>query len=63
LDVAKQARQRQADLAVLYATGQAVTDGMRAMMVENSAVLEKPYTVDQLQTALSVHFRITPRTW
>ena len=61
LDVAKCARERQADLAVLYATGQAVTDGMRAMMVENSAVLEKPYTVDQLQTALSVHFAIKPR--
>ena len=62
LDVAKQARKRQQDLAVLYATGQAVTDGMRAMMVENSAVLEKPYTVDQLQTSLSVHSRITPRS-
>ena len=60
LDVAKRARERQPDLPVLYTTGQAVTDGMRAMMVENSAVLEKPYTVDQLQTALSVHFRITP---
>lgn len=60
LDVAKQARKRQQDLAVLYATGQSVTDGMRAMMVENSAVLEKPYTVEQLQTALLVHFRITP---
>ena len=53
LEVAKRVRARQADLAVLYTTGQAVTDGMRAMMVENSAVLEKPYTVDQLQTALS----------
>jgi CheY-like chemotaxis protein len=62
LDVAKQARELQPDLAVLYATDQAVTDGMRAMMVENSAVLEKPYTVEQLQTALSVHFRITPRS-
>jgi hypothetical protein len=54
-------RERQPDLAVLYATGQAVTDGMRAMMVENSAVLEKPYTVEQLQASLSVHFRIKPR--
>jgi len=62
LEAAKRARERQPDLAVLYATGQAITDGMRAMMVENSAVLEKPYTVEQLQTALSVHFRITPRS-
>ena len=60
-DVAKRARERQPDLAVLYTTGQAVTDGARAMMVENSAVLEKPYTVDQLQAALSVHFGIKPR--
>jgi DNA-binding NtrC family response regulator len=62
LNVAKQARKRQPDLAVLYATGQAVTDGMRAMMVDNAAVLEKPYTVDQLQASLSVHFRIKPRS-
>jgi CheY-like chemotaxis protein len=62
LDAANGARERQPDLAVLYTTGQAVTDGMRAMMVENSAVLEKPYTVEQLQTALLVHFRITPRS-
>jgi two-component system, cell cycle response regulator CpdR len=61
LEAAKRARQRQADLKVPYTTGQAVTDGMRAMMAENSAVLEKPYTVDQLQTALSVHFGIGPR--
>src|SRR5262249_12405795 len=61
LESAKRARARRPDLAVLYTTGQAVTDGMRAMMVERSAVLEKPYTVDQLQTALSVHFAITPR--
>ena len=62
LEVAKRARERQADLAVLYTTGHAVTDGMRAMMVESSAALEKPYTVDQLQTALSVHFSIAPRS-
>ena len=62
LETAKRARERQPDLAVLYATGQSITDGMRAMMVENSALLEKPYTVEQLQTALSVHFRITPRS-
>src|SRR5262249_15945582 len=36
LELAKRARGRQADLAVLYTTGQAVTDGMRAMMVEKS---------------------------
>jgi CheY-like chemotaxis protein len=62
LAVAKQARQRQPDLHVLYTTGQAVTDGMKAMMVEGSAVLEKPYTVEQLQTALTAHFGVAPGT-
>jgi CheY-like chemotaxis protein len=60
LDLAKDAVQRQPDLKVLFATGSAVTDGMKAMMVDKSAALEKPYTVDQLQAALSVHFGINP---
>jgi len=60
ISLAKEAVQRRPDLKVLFTTGSAVTDGMKAMMVERSAVLEKPYTVDQLQTALSVHFGINP---
>jgi CheY-like chemotaxis protein len=60
IDLAKQAVQRRPGLKVLFTTGSAITDGMKAMMVEKSAVLEKPYTVDQLQTALSVHFGINP---
>ncbi len=60
LNLAKEARQRRPDLKVLYVTGQAVTDGMKAMMVEGSAVLEKPYTVEQLQHALSVRFGMGP---
>jgi len=60
ISLAKEAVQRRPDLRVLFTTGSAVTDGMKAMMVERSAVLEKPYTVDQLQTALSVHFGINP---
>jgi DNA-binding NtrC family response regulator len=60
LDMAKEAVGRRPELKVLYATGSAITDGMKAMMVEKSAVLEKPYTVDQLQAALSVHFGINP---
>lgn len=60
LELAKEAMQRHPDLKVLFTTGSAITDGMKAMMVEKSAVLEKPYTVDQLQTALSVHFGINP---
>jgi DNA-binding NtrC family response regulator len=60
ITLAKEAVHRRPDLKVLFTTGSAVTDGMKAMMVERSAVLEKPYTVDQLQTALSVHFGINP---
>lgn len=60
LELAKEAVQRRPELKVLFTTGSAVTDGMKAMMVDQSAVLEKPYTVDQLQTALTVHFGINP---
>ena len=60
LDLAKEARRQRPDLKVLYTTGQGVTDGMKAMMVERSALLEKPYTVEQLQHALLVHFKIEP---
>ena len=60
IELAKEAVQRRPDLKVLFTTGSAITDGMKAMMVDKSAVLEKPYTVDQLQTALSVHFGINP---
>jgi CheY-like chemotaxis protein len=58
--MAKEAVGRRPDLKVLFTTGSAITDGLKAMMVEKSAVLEKPYTVDQLQAALSVHFGINP---
>jgi DNA-binding NtrC family response regulator len=60
LVLAKQALERRPALKVLYVTGQSVTDGMKARMVEGSALLPKPYTVDQLQTALVVHFGIRP---
>jgi DNA-binding NtrC family response regulator len=60
LELAKQARERRPDLKVLYTTGQTVTDGMKALFVEGAKLLEKPYTVDELATALAVHFEIRP---
>ncbi len=48
LELAKQAVERRPNLKVLYTTGQTVTDGMRALFVPKAALLEKPYTVDQL---------------
>ncbi len=60
LELAKQAVERQPTLKVLYTTGQTVTDGMKALFAAGSALLEKPYTVDQLSAALAVHFGIKP---
>ena len=60
LDLAQQAVVRKPDLKVLYTTGQTVTDGLKALLVEGSALLPKPYTVDQLQAILTVHFGIKP---
>jgi DNA-binding NtrC family response regulator len=42
------------EIKVLYTTGQAVTDGMKALFVGKSAMLPKPYTVEQLLTSLSM---------
>jgi two-component SAPR family response regulator len=39
-------------LRVLYTAGQGVTDGMRALFVDNSAFLAKPYTPDALVRAV-----------
>jgi DNA-binding NtrC family response regulator len=41
---------------MLYTSGQGVTDGMRALFVEKSAFLPKPYRVDQLVTTLLARF-------
>ncbi|MGA7486077.1 MAG: response regulator [Xanthobacteraceae bacterium] len=53
LQLAKDAAARKPALPVLYTTGQGVTDGMRAMFAEPFGFLPKPYTPDDLKTALS----------
>jgi CheY-like chemotaxis protein len=58
LELAKRAVEGRPELKVLYTTGQGVTYGMMAMFVKGSAVLPKPYTVDQLQRSLEIHFGI-----
>src|SRR5215475_10709535 len=60
LELAKEAVERNPKLKILYTTGQPVTDGMKALFVENSGLLTKPYTVDQLQTILVVKLNIKP---
>jgi CheY-like chemotaxis protein len=47
-------------LRVLYTTGRAITDGMKARFVPGSATLAKPYTVEELRTTLSANFKIDP---
>lgn len=60
LTLAQRATERRPQLKVLYTTGLDVTDSMKAMFVENAALLPKLYTVDQLQTTLTVNFGIKP---
>jgi DNA-binding NtrC family response regulator len=60
LELAQAALERRPSLRVLYTSCHAVTDGMKALFVENSAFLPKPYTIDQLQTILAVDFGIKP---
>jgi CheY-like chemotaxis protein len=58
LTLAQQCVEKRPNLKVLYTSGRPSTDGMNALMVEGSAVLEKPFTIDQLTTCLIVHFGI-----
>ena len=61
IELAKRAIEMKPPLKVVYSTGLSVTDGMKALFVPGSAVLEKPYTVDQLLTSFSVHFQMGPQ--
>jgi DNA-binding NtrC family response regulator len=61
IELAKDAAQRKPNLKVLYTTERDLTDGMKARFAKSSAFLAKPYTVEQLLTTLSVHFRISPQ--
>jgi DNA-binding NtrC family response regulator len=52
LPLAKDIAALKPGLPVLYTTGQGVTDGMRAMFADPFGFLPKPYTPDDLTTAL-----------
>jgi CheY-like chemotaxis protein len=60
LELARQAVVRKPELKVLYTTKQEATDGMRALLVDKSALLPKPYTIEQLQAILAVSFGVKP---
>jgi DNA-binding response OmpR family regulator len=61
IELAQEAVKRSPNPKVLYTTERSLTDGMKARFVKNSAFLPKPYSVEQLLTTLSVHFRISPQ--
>ena len=54
IELAKRAVELKPGLKVVYSTGLPVTDDLKALLVPGSVILEKPYTVDQLLTSLSV---------
>ena len=60
LTLAQAVVQRRPNVYVLYTSCHALTDGMEALFVEDSAFLPKPYTIDQLQAVLAVEFGIKP---
>jgi DNA-binding response OmpR family regulator len=53
LQVGQLIRQARNGTPVLYTTGRGITDGMVQLFVEPSAYLAKPYTHDQLITAVA----------
>jgi DNA-binding NtrC family response regulator len=61
IELAREAAARRPNLKVLYTTERSLTDGMKARFVKDAAFLPKPYTVEQLLTTLTVHFRISPQ--
>jgi DNA-binding NtrC family response regulator len=56
LDLAQQAVALRPNLKVIYTTGLDVTDGTKALFVEGSAFLPKPYTPAQLIEAVGSIF-------
>ncbi len=53
-ELAHQAIKLRLNLRVLYTTGNAINDKMKAMFVEGAHFLQKPYTQIQLQNSVEV---------
>jgi DNA-binding NtrC family response regulator len=53
LRAAQHARERRPLLPILYTTGSAVDDGMKALFVEPFQFLPKPYTAEQLKKSVA----------
>jgi DNA-binding NtrC family response regulator len=52
-DLAYHARALRPELRVLYTTGNAVTDKMKALLIDGAHFLRKPYTQNQLQDSVT----------
>jgi DNA-binding response OmpR family regulator len=63
IEFAKRAIELKPELKVLYSTGLAVTDDMKASVVPGSIILEKPYSEDELLASLSAHFGAGPQPY
>jgi CheY-like chemotaxis protein len=63
IEFANRAVELKPDLKVLYSTGLTVTDDMKALVVQGSIILEKPYSEDQLSTSLLVHLGAHPQPY
>jgi len=53
LELAQQALRLRPELRVLYTTGASVTDGIKALFVQRSCFLAKPYDVNQLSAKVA----------
>ena len=51
-EVAHEAVKLRPELRVLYTTGNSISEKMKALFVEGSRFLQKPYTQQQLQTSV-----------
>jgi CheY-like chemotaxis protein len=56
IELAAEARDIRPKIKVLYTTGEGITDGTKALMVEGAAFLPKPYTPDDLTAAIHALF-------
>jgi DNA-binding NtrC family response regulator len=53
LELAHQAVESRPKVHVIYTTGRGVTDGMRALFIDDFIFLAKPYTIDGLTTVVT----------
>ena len=58
LHVGQIAARTRPKIPMIYTSGRGLTDGMKALFVEPSSFLPKPYTNNQLVDALTRHLRV-----